>query len=311
MKIKILLSKKTLFIAFVLLSLSGLSQNVVSYDISFTSTWNATDHGNLPNSPHWSDLVGTTHNNDARFWQLGMLATEGIKNIAEEGSNTNFETEVNASINKGDATQYLEAFFSPFAAISSATLSNIEVHRDNPLLTLASMIAPSPDWFIGIDSFSLLDNQGNWIAQENSISIDLFPMDSGTDSGASYNANNSPTTPAVTIANIGTQYGFNGSKIGTLTISYNGAILGTEDELANQKTPSIFPNPTKDILTIENLSNYNSIEMYNLIGQQQFKKRFNNVVSYSFNTSSYNNGLYFIKLTDKHNNSKISKVLLQ
>jgi hypothetical protein len=33
--------------------------------------------------------------------------------------------------------------------------------RDFPLVTLVSMIAPSPDWFAGVDSLSMITN-GNW-----------------------------------------------------------------------------------------------------------------------------------------------------
>lgn len=39
------------------------------------------------------------------------------------------------------------------------------------------MIGSSPDWFSGLDSYSLLDSSGSW---KNNISIDVFPYDPGT-----------------------------------------------------------------------------------------------------------------------------------
>lgn len=311
MKNKSFYSQKTFFIVFIFFTLTSLSQNIAVYDFVYTSTWNSADHGELPNSPHWSDLVGTTHNSDVTFWQIGLNATAGIKDVAEEGNNINFENEVNNAINKGDATRYLEAYFTPFTAISSVTLSNIEVSTDKPLLTLASMIAPSPDWFIGVNSFSLIDSEGNWKAQDEPIIIDIYPLDAGTDSGTSYGANNTPTVPAEAISMIGTQYGFNGNKIGSLSITFKGIILSVEDELANNKIPNIYPNPVNHILTLDNLNNYNVLEMYDQIGRRLFKKKLNQVASYTFNTNSYNKGLYFIKLTDKNNNHKVNKILLQ
>lgn len=311
MKNKIFIIKTAFSVVFTFFTLSCFSQDIVSYDFSFTSSWNSIDHGTLPNSPHWSDLVGTTHNSDVHFWELGLPSTAGIKDVAEEGNNTNFEIEINSAIDKDDALNYLATSFSPFAAISTATLTDIEVYKEKPLLTLASMIAPSPDWFIGVDSFSLLDEQGNWKAQGGPITIDLFAIDAGTDSGASYQANNSPTTPVDPIASIGTQYGFNGNKIGTLTITFKGVVLSIEDELAVNKTPKIFPNPTNNLLTIDNLNNYNTIEMYDQIGRRVFKKDLNQVVSYSFNTNNYTNGLYFIKLINSNNSSRVNKILIQ
>jgi len=310
MKIKTFCFKKPIFIVFILYTLIGTSQDTVSYDFTFTSSWNSADHNTLPNSPHWSDLVGSTHNSNIQFWQLGVVATIGLKDLAEVGNNTNFELEINNAVNIGNAALYLETSFAPFAAISSATLSDIVVSKDKPLLTLASMIAPSPDWFIGISSFSLLDNQGDWKAQGGTITIDLFPIDAGTDSGTSYEAINSPI-PSIAIANIGTQYGFSGNKIGTLSITYKGAILGIEDQLESNKPPNIYPNPTSNILTIDNLSNYNTIEMYDQIGKRIFKKDINQVVSYSFKTDNYSNGLYFIKLTDHNNGNRVNKILIQ
>lgn len=52
-------------------------------------------------------------------------------------------------------------------------------------------IVPSPDWFIGIDSFDLCVN-GNWL---DSITIEVDPIDAGTDNGFTFTAPNWPTEP--------------------------------------------------------------------------------------------------------------------
>ena len=59
------------------------------------------------------------------------------------------------------------------------------------------------------------------------------------------------------------------------------------------------------------LNNFKKIEMYDLTGKQVFNQSLNNVVSYSFNTNSYDNGLYFIKLKTNSNKQIIKKVLIQ
>jgi hypothetical protein len=65
------------------------------------------------------------------------------------------------------------------------------MNRDFPLVTLVSMIAPSPDWFAGVDSLSLVEN-GQWVS--NKV-VTLYGMDAGTDSGASYASPDLVTVP--------------------------------------------------------------------------------------------------------------------
>ncbi|NNK86777.1 MAG: sporulation protein SpoOM, partial [Flavobacteriaceae bacterium] len=175
--------KKTIFYIlagiFVLCNIQFLqAQSTARYTITFTSTWNSTDHGTLPGTAHWSDLVGTTHNSGISFWNLGELASPGIENVAELGNNTAFNSEVNTAISGGTADQWLESPFSPFAAISSATLTNMVVSSDFPLLTLASMVAPSPDWFVGLSGYSLIDGSNNW---KTNMTLDMFVFDAGTE----------------------------------------------------------------------------------------------------------------------------------
>jgi hypothetical protein len=51
------------------------------------------------------------------------------------------------------------------------------------------MIAPSPDWFVGVAALSLYGDDG-WIEE---LVVDLYPYDAGTDSGPSYTSPNEPT----------------------------------------------------------------------------------------------------------------------
>lgn len=302
--------KRSFFIVLLFTAFFSEAQSIATYDFTFTSVWNSTDHGALPFNPHWSDLVGTTHNSTVKFWEIGQTASPGIKDVAEEGNNINIRLEIDSAINANNAGIYLEGFFSPFAAISSATLTNVEVDINKPLLTLVSMIAPSPDWFIGVDSYSLIDNEGDWKG-EVPLVIDIFSYVAGTDAGTSYEADNIVNIPPLPISNIGTQYGFNGQKIGTLTITLKGIVLGIEDEIAKKNAIKIFPNPTSSLITVNNLNNYKTIELYDLTGKPLFNKSLNQISNYSFDTNQYNKGLYFIKLTDNKNNSNIKRILIQ
>ena len=57
---------------------------------------------------------------------------------------------------------------------------DFEVNPEYPLVTLITMIAPSPDWFVGVAGLSLLDGSGRW---RKRVDVDLYPYDAGTEDG--------------------------------------------------------------------------------------------------------------------------------
>ena len=48
------------------------------------------------------------------------------------------------------------------------------------------MVAPSPDWFVGVSGLPLFEN-GQWVEERR---IDLVPWDAGTDSGTTFESRN-------------------------------------------------------------------------------------------------------------------------
>ncbi|MEM8758626.1 MAG: spondin domain-containing protein, partial [Planctomycetota bacterium] len=71
--------------------------------------------------------------------------------------------------------------------------------RAHDRLTLVTMIAPSPDWFLGIHGLPLRDNNGDWIT---SMTVGLDAYDAGTDSGPGFTSANADLTPHAPITNI-------------------------------------------------------------------------------------------------------------
>lgn len=65
-------------------------------------------------------------------------------------------------------------------------------------VTLVSMIAPSPDWFVGVSGLSLYEN-GEWVSEKVA---ELYLYDAGTDSGINFTSADVVTTPPVGIARI-------------------------------------------------------------------------------------------------------------
>ena len=160
------------------------------YDVTFDSSWsNATHPGAFPGNAHYSPLIGAVHGDGVTFWEPGGLATNGIEQMAELGATSALRGEVNAAISSGLARSVVQG--SGLNSPASTTLS-ITLDADHPLLTLVTMVAPSPDWFVGVSGISLLEN-GLWVDE---LSVSLVAWDSGTDSGTTFTAGNFNTSPA-------------------------------------------------------------------------------------------------------------------
>ena len=164
-----------------------------TYGVTFRATWDATSHGSSPPFPsgaHFSRVVGTTHVEEASFWSSGGIATEGIESMAETGAVTAFCNEVEAEVGRGRAGGCIRGQEASFPSPGAVTL-DFDVDEAFPFLTLVSMIAPSPDWFVGVDGTGLKQN-GCWTPR---IEMDLMGYDAGTDSGATFTARDADVSP--------------------------------------------------------------------------------------------------------------------
>lgn len=164
----------------------------VTYRVTFTTQWNGTDFAtNYPSSAHWSPLVGTVHNEQVVFWAPNnQPATAGIKSMAETGSTSALDTEIQAAKDAGYSQGRIQA--SSVGSGSGSTSIEFSTSNTYPLLTLTSMIAPSPDWFVGVHGLALQDDQGQWI-ETQTINLELY--DAGTDNGVQFTSANSDTSP--------------------------------------------------------------------------------------------------------------------
>jgi hypothetical protein len=156
-----------------------------TYRVTFVATWSSATHpSGFPAGGHFSPLVGATHDKSIRFWRNGGYANQGIESMAETGNPFPLIELVEERIAQGLADRYLLG-----AGIGSPGATSIEftATRDFSRLTLVSMVAPSPDWFVGVSRFRLL-RKGEWIDSDD---VELRVWDAGSDSGATFQAANS------------------------------------------------------------------------------------------------------------------------
>jgi hypothetical protein len=170
-----------------------ISDATARYRVVFNATWSQqTLPTNWPSNAHFSGLVGGVHNGNFHFWRDGETASEGIRLMAELGQKATLLNETAPAIANGTADFQLSGGgINP--SPGSVTLVFPQVmRRDFPLVTLVSMIAPSPDWFVGVDSLNMIEPDGSWAT--NRV-VTLYGRDAGTDSGVTFTSPDQVTVP--------------------------------------------------------------------------------------------------------------------
>ncbi|KAK6298683.1 hypothetical protein J4Q44_G00301930 [Coregonus suidteri] len=76
--------------------------------------------------------------------------------------------------------------------------SEFDVFARHSFLSFVVRIVPSPDWFLGVDSFNLSEGD-HW---KESITLELYPYDAGTDSSFTFSSPNFETIPQAKVTEI-------------------------------------------------------------------------------------------------------------
>jgi hypothetical protein len=116
--------------------------------------------------------------------------------MAELGATTPLDDIIRVAIGSGTAQTLILG--GGIDSSPGATSVEFSITREYPLVTVVSMIAPSPDWFVGISARNFLET-GDWL---DTITFELFPYDAGTDSGEIYDARDDDTEPPEPIRRI-------------------------------------------------------------------------------------------------------------
>ena len=181
-----------------------------AYDVTFEGLWNLNSTpGGVAGGAHFTTLIGAVHNGNVTFWAAGGTASSGVEEVAEIGGTSAFKSEYNA-VPAAHRKALIEAGGTGATGTSTFT---IEASTTHPLVTLLSMIGPSPDWFVGVSGLSLRNSQG-W---QSRVSMDLFPYDAGTEDGTEFTLSNPATNPQGTITSIKGQGKFSNEPMARLT----------------------------------------------------------------------------------------------
>lgn len=159
----------------------------IFYEVTFQGVWTSDSHPqDYPSGAHFSPLFVASHAQDYPLYRVNTSASPGLQIMAETGGTSTLKAEV-----QQDALVREVSVGSGTSATGTVKIV-VEVDENFDRLSVVTMVAPSPDWFLGVKNVELRNNEGAW---QDLIELDMQTLDSGTDSGSSFASANQPTEP--------------------------------------------------------------------------------------------------------------------
>ena len=154
------------------------------YEVVFERAWTAETHPkDFPLLAHFSPVIGETHAAGQGLLPLGSSATSGLEKLCEEGKHQPLDGEIRSAIESGSAGTLIETT-DPIRDDRGRAVAHFDVDAKHPFVSIAAMIAPSPDWCAAALDVDLRDGSG-WVQEKRAM---LFSYDVGTDEATSYRA---------------------------------------------------------------------------------------------------------------------------
>ena len=174
------------------------------YRVTFQATWSAETHPtNFPANPHFSGLVGATHNENNRIWQRGKLASDGIELMAETGGKTQLLPEIAERDRSRERSR--RALRRRLVHLSGKRQPGVR-HRGVTSVRDAGEHGGAEPRLVRrrLGNLSLLSEDGTWKEREE-VMLRLY--DAGTDDGTTFTAANADSDPAQPISRLSSESG--------------------------------------------------------------------------------------------------------
>jgi len=178
------------------------STSQAHYTVTFERTWSAETHPqDFPLLAHFSPVIGLTHDAGSSPFHPGATASDGVEHLCEEGKHQPLDAEIRQSIDAGHAGALIETA-DPIREAPGDAVATFEIDSAHPMVSIAAMIAPSPDWCAVASDVSLMEG-GDWVATRT---VTLYGWDVGTDSATTYRAFDADMKPRGSISQLGAPY---------------------------------------------------------------------------------------------------------
>lgn len=163
----------------------GFMQNIsASYTVNLTTLFSEEMFPEeYPSNASFGTIVAIIHSPELTIFENGELASEGMSTYAETGDTQGLASFISTELgaeNEGQFVIQTEGSIDPTAT----TTFDINFTPTRTNVTILAKLNPSPDWFIGLSSFSIVD--GNELIEE--ADFNLILLDAGSKAGMTYSS---------------------------------------------------------------------------------------------------------------------------
>lgn len=155
-----------------------------SYTLTFSTDFTQESYPNdYPSNPTFGPILVITHSPEVSVFEIGEMASTGFKAYAEDGDVGALAAFLTEELGEENEGLFFLSTTSTIGASASTTI-DVTATESRTRITFLARLDPSPDWFVGVNSFDIID--GNELVE--SATINLAPLDAGTATGDTYEA---------------------------------------------------------------------------------------------------------------------------
>lgn len=159
---------------------NNTSGKTAEYTVKFVGNWTQKAFPtNFPGNPHFSKLVAVTHSEQTNIWGPNVKSSKGVEQVAESGGTSIIKAEIKEKEQEGKIGN---SVIGGGASNTGTVTLNVTASKGFSRLSVLTMLAPSPDWILGVHDLDLLVD-GKWV-ESKTINLKLY--DAGTDKGARF-----------------------------------------------------------------------------------------------------------------------------
>jgi len=110
---------------------------------------------NLTNAIYFTPLLVSSHNADTHIFQVGTSASASLQAMAEGGDISGLDTDLMA-VGANNVANPAGGLLAPGASVTAALVAG----EHNKFLSLAAMLLPTNDGFVGLDAIEIPRKKG-------------------------------------------------------------------------------------------------------------------------------------------------------
>jgi len=140
-----------------LLVAGGLSSSIAMADRSATI-----EITNISNALYYTPLLISAHNKRTHIFTPGIAASASLQAMAEGGDISGLMTDL-SSIGANNVANPAAGLLAPGAS----TIATLEMTKRNRYLSIAAMLLPTNDGFVGLDAYKIPKKEGSYTVYLN------------------------------------------------------------------------------------------------------------------------------------------------